>query len=169
MARVQLAVRVESGTRLTANGVDTVNFLISVNPGETLKPLAKVASGGELSRVMLAMKNVLTEQESVGTLVFDEIDTGVSGRAAQRIAHKLSAIGRKKQTLCVTHLPQIAALGDHHLLISKSVENDRTYTSISSLRGEERAREIARMLAGDEITDITLNNARELLEQRAGQ
>lgn len=163
MARVQLAVRVESGTRLAANGVDTVAFLISVNPGEALKPLAKVASGGELSRVMLAMKNVLTEQESVGTLVFDEIDTGVSGRAAQRIAHKLSAIGGKKQTLCVTHLPQIAAMGDHHLLISKSVEGDRTYTSVTPLTGEAREAEVARMLAGDEITDTTLRNARELL------
>lgn len=169
MARVQLAVRVESGTRLTANGVDTVAFLISVNPGEALKPLAKVASGGELSRVMLAMKNVLTEQESVGTLVFDEIDTGVSGRAAQRIAHKLSAIGAKKQTLCVTHLPQIAAMGDHHLLIAKSVEGDRTFTRVTPLCGGEREAEIARMLAGDEITDTTLNNARELLAHAAGR
>ncbi len=169
MARVQLAVRVESGTKLTANGVDTVAFLISVNPGESLKPLAKVASGGELSRVMLAMKNVLTEQESVGTLVFDEIDTGVSGRAAQRIAHKLSAIGAKKQTLCVTHLPQIAAMGDHHLLIEKSVEDERTYTRITPLHEAERAQEIARMLAGDEITDTTLNNARELLAHAAGR
>ena len=169
MARVQLAVRVESGTRLTANGVDTVAFLISVNPGEALKPLAKVASGGELSRVMLAMKNVLTEQESVGTLVFDEIDTGVSGRAAQRIAYKLSAIGGKKQTLCVTHLPQIAAMGDHHLLIAKSVEDDRTFTRVSPLVGKARECEIARMLAGDAITDITLNNARELLMQHIGK
>ena len=169
MARVQLAVRVESGTKLTANGVDTVAFLISVNPGESLKPLAKVASGGELSRVMLAMKNVLTEQESVGTLVFDEIDTGVSGRAAQRIAHKLSAIGGKKQTLCVTHLPQIAAMGDHHLLISKSVEDDRTFTRITPLADDAREHEIARMLAGDAITDVTLNNARELLFQKVGK
>ena len=102
MAKVQLSVQVETGSKLTTHGLDTVAFLISVNPGEALKPLSKVASGGELSRVMLAVKNVLTAREPVGTLIFDEIDTGVSGRAAQKIAHKLVQIGRQKQTLCVT-------------------------------------------------------------------
>ena len=163
MAKVRLAVQVETGTKLTIRGLDTVSFLISVNPGEDLKPLSKVASGGELSRVMLAMKNVLTAREPVGTLIFDEIDTGVSGRAAQKIAKKLKQIGAQKQTLCVTHLPQIAAMGDHHLLISKSVEGERTYTSVVPIADGRRIDEIARMLAGEEITENTRTNAQELL------
>lgn len=163
MAKVRLAVQVETGTKLTIRGLDTVSFLISVNPGEDLKPLSKVASGGELSRVMLAMKNVLTAREPVGTLIFDEIDTGVSGRAAQKIAKKLKQIGAQKQTLCVTHLPQIAAMGDHHLLISKSVEGERTYTSVVLIADGQRVDEIARMLAGEEITENTRTNAQELL------
>lgn len=163
MAKVRLAVRVETGSKLTAKGVDTVSFLISVNPGETLRPLSKVASGGELSRVMLAMKNVLTAQEPVGTLIFDEIDTGVSGRAAQKIAHKLSEIGKKKQTLCVTHLPQIAAMGNHHMLITKTVRDDRTYTEVRPVAGQARTEEIARMISGDQITKASLANAAELL------
>lgn len=164
MDKVRLSVQVETGTKLTIYGLDTVSFLISVNPGEDLKPLSKVASGGELSRVMLAMKNVLTAREPVGTLIFDEIDTGVSGRAAQKIAHKLVQIGAQKQTLCVTHLPQIAAMGNHHLLISKSVTGERTYTSVVPIEGAVRVDEIARMLAGDAITDNTRSNAQELLE-----
>lgn len=164
MDKVRLSVQVETGTKLTIYGLDTVSFLISVNPGEDLKPLSKVASGGELSRVMLAMKNVLTAREPVGTLIFDEIDTGVSGRAAQKIAHKLVQIGAQKQTLCVTHLPQIAAMGNHHLLISKSVAGERTYTSVVPIEGAVRVDEIARMLAGDAITENTRSNAQELLE-----
>lgn len=163
MAKVRLSVQVETGSKLTTHGLDTVTFLISVNPGEALKPLSKVASGGELSRVMLAVKNVLTAREPVGTLIFDEIDTGVSGRAAQKIAHKLVQIGRQKQTLCVTHLPQIAAMGNHHMLISKSVVGERTYTSVVPIAGEVRTDEIARMLAGDAITENTRKNAQELL------
>ena len=169
MTKVRLAVRVETGSKLTAKGIDAVSFLISVNPGETLRPLSKVASGGELSRVMLAMKNVLTAQEPVGTLIFDEIDTGVSGRAAQKIAHKLSEIGLKKQTLCVTHLPQIAAMGDYHMLITKSVQNDRTYTEVRQVTGKARTEEIARMISGDQITEASLANASELLhDAKAG-
>ncbi len=164
MAKVRLSVQVETGSKLTAHGLDTVVFLISVNPGEALKPLSKVASGGELSRVMLAVKNVLTAREPVGTLIFDEIDTGVSGRAAQRIAHKLVELGTQKQTLCVTHLPQIAAMGDHHILISKSVAGERTYTAVTSITDGARVEELARMLAGDAITENTRSNARELLE-----
>lgn len=167
MAKVRLSVQVETGSKLTIHGLDTVTFLISVNPGEALKPLSKVASGGELSRVMLAVKNVLTAREPVGTLIFDEIDTGVSGRAAQKIAHKLVQIGTQKQTLCVTHLPQIAAMGDHHMLISKSVAGERTYTSVVPIVDEVRTDEIARMLAGDAITENTRNNAQELLEAAA--
>lgn len=167
MAKVRLAIQVDTGTKLTLRGLDTVSFLISVNPGEELKPLSKVASGGELSRVMLAMKNVLTAREPVGTLIFDEIDTGVSGRAAQKIARKLKQIGTQKQTLCVTHLPQIAAMGDHHLLIAKSVEGERTYTSVVPITAEQRVDEIARMLAGEAITENTRVNAQELIQEAA--
>lgn len=163
MAKVRLSVKVDSGNKLTAKGLDTVSFLISVNPGEALRPLSKVASGGELSRVMLAMKNVLTEQEAVGTLIFDEIDTGVSGRAAQKIARKLASIGAKKQTLCVTHLPQIAAMGDQHMLIAKTVREERTFTNVEPVEGERRAAEIARMISGDQITEAAMKNACELL------
>lgn len=163
MDKVRLSVQVETGTKLTVHGLDTVSFLISVNPGEALKPLSKVASGGELSRVMLAMKNVLTAREPVGTLIFDEIDTGVSGRAAQKIAHKLVQIGVQKQTLCVTHLPQMAAMGDQHLLIAKSVTGERTYTAVTPITGQARIDEIARMLAGEQITENTRRNANELL------
>lgn len=165
MAQVRLSVRVETGSKLGLKGLDTVSFLISVNPGEALRPLSKVASGGELSRIMLAMKNVLTAQEAVGTLIFDEIDAGVSGRAAQKIAHKLASIGAKKQTLCVTHLPQIAAMGGSHMLITKTVEHERTYTQIRPMSVDERTREIARMISGDQITEASLRNAAELLHE----
>lgn len=167
MGRVRLAVETNVGAKLTTRGMDTVQFLISVNPGEALKPLSKVASGGELSRVMLAMKNVLTAREPVGTLIFDEIDTGVSGRAAQKIARKLAQIGRQKQTICVTHLPQIAAMGDQHLLISKAVRGERTYTSVEPVEQDARTAEIARIMAGEEITDNTLRSAAELVETAA--
>lgn len=116
--------------------------MISTNPGEPVKPLSKIASGGELSRIMLAIKNVLTQTEDVGTLIFDEIDTGVSGRAAQKIALKLGEISRRKQTLCVTHLPQLAAMGDHHLLIKKSLSEEYTFTDVFSLTEEERVSEL---------------------------
>ena len=145
--------------------MDTVQFLISTNPGEPVKPLSKIASGGELSRIMLAIKNVLASTEDVGTWIFDEIDTGVSGRAAQKIAQKLSNISRAKQTLCVTHLPQIAAMGDHHLLIEKNILTDRTFTSVEPLDHEERAQELARMISGAEVTETSLRNAEELLGQ----
>lgn len=173
MTRVRFEARVETGSKLTAHGMDTAVFLISVNPGEPVKPLSKVASGGELSRIMLAIKNVLTTGEAVGTLIFDEIDAGVSGRAAQKIARKLAAISAQKQTLCVTHLPQIAAMGDEHLLISKSVRDERSYTDVAPLVGDARAAEIARMISGDRITQASLSNAAELLEEakrcRSGQ
>lgn len=164
MTRARFEVRVETGSKLTAHGMDSVLFQISVNPGEPVRPLSKVASGGELSRIMLAMKNVLTAGEDVGTLIFDEIDTGVSGRAAQKIARKLSAIGRQKQTLCVTHLPQIAAMGDHHLLIQKSVRDERSYTDVHTMDADTRVSEIARMISGENITEASRNNAAELIE-----
>ena len=168
MDKVKMRVAVRTGTKLSAHGCDTVTFEISVNPGEPEKPLSKVASGGELSRIMLALKNVLTAGEDVGMLIFDEIDTGVSGHASQQIGRKLSAIAKKKQTLCVTHLPQIAAMGDHHLRISKSVRDGRSYTDVSPMDRAHRVDEIARLLSGEEISDAARRNAEELLDA-AGQ
>ena len=168
MDKVKMRVAVRTGTKLSAHGCDTVTFEISVNPGEPEKPLSKVASGGELSRIMLALKNVLTAGEDVGMLICDEIDTGVSGHAAQQIGRKLSAIAKKKQTLCVTHLPQIAAMGDHHLRISKSVRDGRSYTDVSPMDRAHRVDEIARLLSGEEISDAARRNAEELLDA-AGQ
>ncbi len=163
MDKVRMRIAVHTGHKLSSHGFDTVAFEISVNPGEPEKPLSKVASGGELSRIMLALKNVLTSGEDVGMLIFDEIDTGVSGHAAQQIAKKLSDISKKKQTLCVTHLPQIAAKGDHHLLISKTVKDGRSFTSVAPMDHEERVNEVARLLSGDKISDAARKNAEELL------
>lgn len=167
MPKVRISIQVSSQTKLNPHGMDEVRFLISTNPGEPVKPLSKIASGGELSRIMLAIKNVLTQTEDVGTLIFDEIDTGVSGRAAQKIALKLGEISRRKQTLCVTHLPQLAAMGDHHLLIKKSLSEEYTFTDVFSLSEEERVEELARMLSGDAITELSMQNAAELLERAA--
>lgn len=148
---------------LTENGKDEIEFLISANAGEEPKPLAKIASGGELSRIMLAIKNVLAETDGVDTMIFDEIDTGVSGRAAQKIAMKLRSASKGRQVICVTHLAQIAAQGDVHLYISKSVSDGKTYTNIKSLIEEERVVEIARIMGGMEITKLQLESAREML------
>ena len=148
---------------LTEKGADAVAFYMSANAGEALKPMSKVASGGELARIMLAMKNVLAEQDQVPTLIFDEVDTGVSGRAAQKVAEKLRAVAKNKQVLCVTHLPQLAALADTHLLISKEERQGRTYTSVASLDREGRKRELARIIGGANITEITLKSAEEML------
>ena len=148
---------------LTANGADSVAFYMSANAGEALKPMSKVASGGELARIMLAMKNVLAEQDQIATLVFDEVDTGVSGRAAQKVAEKLRSVARTKQVLCVTHLPQLAALGDTHLLIAKEERSGRTYTTVLPLDTEGRKRELARIIGGANITETTLKSAEEML------
>ncbi len=165
MEKVRFSISIQPQTKLNVNGMDQVRFLISTNPGEPVKPLSKIASGGELSRIMLAIKNVLASAEDVGTWIFDEIDAGVSGRAAQKIAQKLSNISCTKQTLCVTHLPQIAAMGDHHLLIQKNVMTDRTFTSVEPIEGTERSEELARMISGAEVTETSVRNAEELLEQ----
>ena len=148
---------------LTANGADAVAFYMSANAGEAMKPLSKVASGGELARIMLAMKNVLAEQDQVSTLIFDEVDTGVSGRAAQKVAEKLRSVARNKQVLCVTHLPQIAAMGETHMLIAKSERDGRTYTTVTPLDREGRTREVARIIGGANITETTLKSAEEML------
>ena len=150
-------------TELTSNGADSVAFYMSANAGEAMKPLSKVASGGELARIMLAMKNVLAEKDRVSTLIFDEVDTGVSGRAAQKVAEKLKSVAAHKQVLCVTHLPQLAALADTHLLIAKSERAGRTYTTVTPLDKEGRKRELARIIGGANITETTLKSAEEML------
>ena len=150
-------------TELTPNGADAVAFYMSANAGEALKPMSKVASGGELARIMLAMKNVLAEKDQVNTLIFDEVDTGVSGRAAQKVAEKLRSVAAHKQVLCVTHLPQLAALANTHLLIAKSERDGRTYTSVTPLDIEGRKRELARIIGGTNITETTLKSAEEML------
>lgn len=162
MPRVQFACRFTE-TELTANGADAVAFYMSANAGEALKPLNRVASGGELARIMLAMKNVLAEKDQVATLIFDEVDTGVSGRAAQKVAEKLRSVAVHKQVLCVTHLPQLAALANTHLLIAKSERDGRTYTSVMPLDLEGRKRELARIIGGANITETTLKSAEEML------
>ena len=164
MPKVQFACQFTE-LELTANGADAVAFYMSANVGEALKPMSKVASGGELARIMLAMKNVLAEQDRVNTLIFDEVDTGVSGRAAQKVAEKLRSVARNKQVLCVTHLPQIAAMGDTHLLIAKGERDGRTYTTVTPLDMEGRKRELARIIGGANITETTLKSAEEMLSR----
>ena len=162
MPRVQFSCEFRE-LELTANGADAVAFYMSANAGEALKPMSKVASGGELARIMLAMKNVLAEKDQVNTLIFDEVDTGVSGRAAQKVAEKLRAVAQHKQVLCVTHLPQLAALANTHLLIAKSERDGRTYTTVTPLDLEGRKRELARIIGGTNITETTLKSAEEML------
>ena len=160
------------GVRLTLNlttrelgpsGQDGVEFFIAANPGEAPKPLSKTASGGELSRVMLSIKNVLAGRGGVGTVIFDEIDTGVSGRAAQKIGLKLAQVAQSRQVICVTHLAQVAAYAGHHNRIYKEVEGERTYTHVEALDREERVRELARINVGENITGIAMESAREML------
>ena len=148
---------------LTPNGADAVAFYMSANAGEALKPMNKVASGGELARIMLAMKNVLAEKDQIDTLIFDEVDTGVSGRAAQKVAEKLRSVATHKQVLCVTHLPQLAALAQTHFLIAKAERDGRTYTTVTPLDREGRKMELARIIGGTNITEITLKSAEEML------
>ncbi len=162
MPRVQFSCEFTE-LELTGNGADAVAFYMSANAGEALKPLSKVASGGELARIMLAMKNVLAERDQVATLIFDEVDTGVSGRAAQKVAEKLRSVAAHKQVLCVTHLPQLAALANTHLLIAKSERDGRTFTSVTPLDIEGRKRELARIIGGTNITETTLKSAEEML------
>ena len=148
----------------SANGIDEAEFLISTNPGEPLKPLGKIASGGELSRIMLAIKTILAENDQIETLIFDEIDAGISGRTAQMVAEKMNALGRSHQIICITHLPQIAAMADSHFLIRKNVVNQATVSSIRLLAKEESIAELGRMLGGVKITDTVMESAREMKE-----
>lgn len=150
---------------LDSDGMDTIRFLMSANVGEELRPIHKIASGGELARIMLAMKNVLSEQDHVGTMVFDEVDTGVSGRAAQKVAEKMARISRRKQVLCVTHLPQLAAMADTHFSVEKGERGGRTYTEVRRLDREQRRRELARLTGGSHVSQTMLDGAEELLVQ----
>lgn len=163
MPKVKLVVQQKTG-KLTINGMDSIEFLISANLGEEPKPIAKIASGGELSRIMLALKNVIAEKDSIGTLIFDEIDTGVSGRAAQKIGIKLKQISRLRQVLCVTHLAQMAVMADNHLLIEKNIQGNRTVTTVRTLDHEQRKYEIARIMGGENITELMLENAEQYLK-----
>ena len=148
----------------SANGYDEPEFMISTNPGEPVKPLGKVASGGELSRIMLAIKTIMADADEIESLIFDEIDSGISGRTAQMVAEKMNVLGRNHQIICITHLPQIAAMADAHYLIEKQVENNTTHSNIYKLNDEDSVHELARMLGGVEITDAVVKNAQEMKE-----
>lgn len=165
MPNVTLAVSHNKG-KLTSNGMDSIELLISSNPGEPPKPIAKIASGGELSRIMLALKCVIADKDDIPTMIFDEIDAGVSGRAAQKIGIKLAQIGKLRQVLCVTHLAQIAVMADRHLMIEKNVTDGRTVTTVRPLDFEGRKLEIARIMGGDNITELMLENAEALLRTK---
>lgn len=164
MNNVKFIVDIKKG-RYTKIGCDEVEFLISANAGEAVKPLSKVASGGELSRVMLAIKSSIADKDNVDTLIFDEIDTGISGRAASKVAAELSRVAKQRQVICVTHLAQIAAASEGHFLIEKSIKDDRTFTNVKLLSGEDRVAEIARIMSGTDITDNTMSSAKELLDR----
>ncbi|MBY2475251.1 DNA repair protein RecN [Clostridioides difficile] len=163
MKNVMFKVNFEEG-QFTLNGVDDIEFMISFNLGEDIKPIYKVASGGEMSRFMLAFKTILADIDDIDTLVFDEIDTGISGIAAQIVGEKLSDIAKKKQIICITHLPQIAANADTHYCIEKDTSNNRTFTNVSKLNQSQRKNEIARLIAGNNITEKTIEHASEIIE-----
>lgn len=164
MDKAVFEVKFLNNSKLYSKGIDKVEFYIQTNPGEEMGPLAKIASGGELSRIMLALKTIFSQKMGVTSIIFDEVDTGVSGRVAQAIAEKISQISNNSQVLCITHLPQVAAIADNHYYISKSVNDDRTETSLKELDEKQKIREIARMLSGSEITELTLKHAEELIK-----
>ncbi|NLM62129.1 MAG: DNA repair protein RecN [Clostridiales bacterium] len=163
MPKVRFKVDIVRKDAPDHDGLDTVKFILSANPGEELRAISKIASGGELSRIMLAMKNVLVRNDDIQTLIFDEVDTGVSGRAAQRVAEMLAEVSKEKQVLCVTHLSQIAAMADNHFNIEKKERGGRVYTSVALLDEESAAREIARIISGANITDATMKSAHEMI------
>ena len=160
--QVQFRIDIRPMEKYTQNGWDDVEFLVSTNPGEDVKPLGLVASGGELSRIMLGIKSVLAQIDEIPTLIFDEIDTGISGRTAQKVAEKMAYIGRSHQVLCITHLPQIAAMADSHYLIEKTADDAHTNTQILELTEDEQIREVARLMGGVEITQTILDSAEEM-------
>jgi DNA repair protein RecN (Recombination protein N) len=165
MQKTVFEVKVESGEEfISKTGMDHIEFYISTNPGEPLKPLSKIASGGELSRIMLALKSIFSRHQEVMSIIFDEVDTGVSGRVAQAIAEKIHKVSIDSQVLCISHLPQVAAMADTHLYIEKETKEGRTKTKVTILAEEEKIKEIGRMISGIEITDITKKHAKELLE-----
>ena len=166
MKNAHFQVQMEEKKEWTADGKDKVEFLFSANAGESLKPLAKIASGGEMSRVMLALKTVLADADEIGTFIFDEIDTGVSGRTARKVGEKMRRLGEKRQILCITHLPQIAAMADQHFLIEKESTENETTTQITPLNQEGSVQEVARLMGGSEVTEATLAAARELVNER---
>jgi DNA repair protein RecN (Recombination protein N) len=151
---------------LSSTGIDTIEFLFSANPGEPLKPLARVASGGELSRIMLALKNILADVDSIPVLIFDEVDAGIGGRTAESVGMKLKRLSKAHQVICITHLPQIASAADFHIMTEKSQKKDSTSVKIKELTPDERMAEIARMLSG-KITEVSLKHAGELLDRRS--
>lgn len=163
MPNAVFKVSIESKNDIDAFGIDKVQFLMSANLGEQVNRISRIASGGELSRIMLAMKNVFSSTDPVSTMIFDEIDSGVSGVAAQRIGEKLATLSRTKQVICVTHLPQIASIADTHYKISKQVKNGRTITMVHNLDFNDRTKEIARLFGGENITPLTLASAKEQL------
>lgn len=165
MKQGKFSILIEDKKEISHNGKDKVEFLISANAGEELKPLAKIASGGEMSRVMLALKTVLATADNIETFIFDEIDTGVSGRTAQKVAEKMAFIAKTHQIICITHLPQIAAMADHHFLIEKNVQQQKTVTSVIALDNKKSVCEIARLIGGVTITEATQKAAEELKEQ----
>lgn len=167
MGSVKFAVDFKpfDGKTLSSSGIDRAEFLISTNAGESLKPLSKVASGGEISRIMLALKSIFADADRTDTLIFDEIDTGISGRTAQVVAEKMVELSLNHQLICISHLPQIASMASTHIVIDKAEENGRTHTEVNIIEGEDRTREIARMISGVEVTDVTLSSAREMLSQ----
>ena len=164
MEKSKFKVNIENDGTFYDNGMDKVEFLISTNPGETLKPLVKIASGGELSRVMLAIKSILADSDGVDTMIFDEIDTGVSGKAAMSIAKKLAVIAKNKQVICITHLPQLTAMADNHYLIQKNTDGELASTTLKELDEEGRELELARIIDGGEVTELALSHAKQMLE-----
>lgn len=166
MEKAIFSVRFEANKmELTELGQDSVVFYMATNPGEPLKPLAKIASGGELSRMMLALKTIFSRHQGITSIIFDEVDTGVSGRVGQAIAEKIYAVSVGSQVLCISHLPQVAAMANHHYYITKKVQNKRTTTSVTVLKGVEKVEEISRMIAGIEVTELTKQHAKEMIEQ----
>ena len=164
MEKAQFIVNFDQLTQFEDNGKDDIVFYISTNVGEPPKSLPKIASGGELSRMMLALKTIFSNATGITSIIFDEVDTGVSGRVAQAIAEKIADISVNSQVLCISHLPQVAAQADQHYYIRKDVDNDRTYTTITNIQGDARVEEVSRMMSGAEITEATLQHAKELLQ-----